>query len=161
MVCVFVHDIKDEDAENENEKTPLTPTDSLVAVMAHQIRSFGSLQSGHQCLDTLHPHTALGEADIQLHRATHLVTQSSLWNRGQTYRLWMNPKLPSKVGLIRERRESASQAVIRLLQRHDTETSDVIRPLQFVRRTRPKCSRSYADFAQFLDHMGEDVLDRP
>jgi len=43
MVCVFIHDIKDEDAENENEKTLPTPTDSLVAVMTHQIRSFGSL----------------------------------------------------------------------------------------------------------------------
>jgi len=40
----YIHDIKDEDAENENEKTGVpTPTDSLVAVMTHQIRSFGSL----------------------------------------------------------------------------------------------------------------------
>jgi len=71
----------------------------------------------------------------------------------------MNPKLPSEVGLIRERRESVSQAVIRLLQRHYTKASNVICPLEFVRRARPKCNRSYADFAQFLDYMGEDVLD--
>ena len=71
----------------------------------------------------------------------------------------MNPKLPPEVGLIGERREGVSQAVIRLLQGHDTETSNVIRPLEFSRRARPKCSGSYAHFAQFLDDMGEDVLD--
>jgi len=71
----------------------------------------------------------------------------------------MNPKLPPEVGLIREGRESASQTVIRLLQGHDTETSNVIRPLESFRSARPKCSGSYAHFAQFLDDMGEDVLD--
>ena len=73
----------------------------------------------------------------------------------------MNPKLPPEVGFIRERRERVGQAVIRLLQRHDTETSNVIRPLEFSRRARSKRSGSYAYFAQLLDDMGEDVLDRP
>ena len=71
----------------------------------------------------------------------------------------MNPKLSPEVGLVREGRESASQAVIRLLQGHDTETSDVIRPLKFVRSAGPKCSGSHTHFAQFLDDMSKDILD--
>ena len=44
MVPVFVHDdIGDKNVENENEKTLLTPTDSLVTAMTHQIHLFGSL----------------------------------------------------------------------------------------------------------------------
>jgi hypothetical protein len=44
IVPVFVYDdIEDENAENENEKKPLTPADSLVTVMTHRICLFGSL----------------------------------------------------------------------------------------------------------------------
>ena len=41
----------------------------------------------------------------------------------------MDPELRPEVGLIRERRESVGQPIIRLLQGHDAEPPNVIRPL--------------------------------
>lgn len=73
----------------------------------------------------------------------------------------MYPKLGPEVGFICERGERAGQAVIRLLQGHYTETSDVIRSFKLVCRTSPKRSSSYAHFTQFFDHMAEDIFDRP
>ena len=73
----------------------------------------------------------------------------------------MDPKLCPEIRLIRECRESMSQAVIRLLQGHDTETSNVIRPLEFSCCTRPKRGSPYAHFTQFFDDMGEGVLNCP
>lgn len=53
------------------------------------------------------------------------------------------------------------QAIVRLLQGHDTETSNVIRSFELVCRAGSERGTSHAHFTHFLDHMGKDVFDRP
>jgi len=77
------------------------------------------------------------------------------------YRFRVDPKLRPEVGLSRERRESVGQAIVRLLQGHDAETSDIIRPVKPGCRARPERGRSYTHLAQLLDGMGKEVFDRP
>ena len=73
----------------------------------------------------------------------------------------MDPKLRPEVALIEECREGVGQAIVRLLQGHDTEPSNIIRPLKLSCRTCSKCGRSYTRHTQFFDDMSKDVLDRP
>ena len=73
----------------------------------------------------------------------------------------MDPELRPEVCFIGERRESVDQAVVRLLQSHDAETSNVIRPFELACRACPKRCRPYTHFTQLFDDMGKDILDRP
>jgi hypothetical protein len=73
----------------------------------------------------------------------------------------MDPKLRPEVALSKECWEVVGQAIVRLLQGHDTETPNIIRPLKLACRVYSKRGRSYARHAQFFYDVGKDILDRP
>jgi len=80
---------------------------------------------------------------------------------GETYRFRVDSKLRPEVGLSGERREGVGQAVVRLLQGHDAETSNIVRPVKLGCRARPEGGGSYTHLTQLLDGVGKEVLDRP